>query len=149
MSRNTLAIRVAQQGLTYSLRQIERNKSNENGHLWHILVAVREFERIHLEYRAQRNCFQDLSSHWAVSLVYSSMMSNDRVIDDNMRRIRRELHLQLCGNTQSIESQALLMTQISELSQLATKSLVVEIELLAQILDTVLGPEAQTSGLYH
>ncbi len=154
MSENAVVFRAAQQKMTYSLRQIESNcqsEQSEDRHWWHLLMAVREFEDNHADYRAKLNCYRDLcsGSHWTASLVFTAMANNDRVIDHSVRQLRRDLHMALCDYALTPESTELLLSQLSDFSQFAANSLVIEVDLISQMLDTLFKVDMQISHLAH
>ncbi len=125
--------------MTYSLLQIDSKCASVDMQWWHLLRAVRQFEDIHGDYRAKLNCYRDLcsGSHWTASLVFAAMTNNDRVIDQSIRELRRELHLVLCDRAPTAKSTKQLLAKLSDFSQFAAKSLVIEIELISQMLDTL------------
>lgn len=151
MSTNTLVFRTAQQKMARSLGQINANCPPRDRHWWGILMAVKEFEDIHADYRAKLNFYRDLCSgtHWTASQVFTAMTNNDKVIDQRIRQLRRELHIALCDRTQTIESTELLLSQLSEFSQFAANSLAIEVELISQMLDTLFNLDAQMSHQAH
>lgn len=137
MNKSTPALRSAQQRLLHSLRRIEQISLGLDRNWWHVLLEVRQFEELHRDYRSMVNQYRDIysDSHWTALLLFTAMRTNDRIVSQYVRTLRRGMHLAICDiGSIDTTTDARLLPHLSEFTEFTTTSLKMEMELLSQML---------------